>query len=187
MSIRSFFAVDIKEKSIVDQIKQIQNELALPNTRINFVTPENLHLTLKFLGNIDENILTDLEKEAKKISFSNFDIEFIGMGCLPSFSYINAIYIGISKGFEQLASIAKQLNSLSNQFNFKKETRPYRAHLTIGRLKRVGDKNQLIEKIKSYKEHNFGNVSINEFILKKSELKPDGPVYNTIFQVKGKE
>jgi 2'-5' RNA ligase len=187
MSIRSFFAVDIKEKSIVDQIKQIQNELALPDTRINFVAPKNLHLTLKFLGNIDENILTDLEKEANKISFSNFDIEFVGMGCLPSFSYINAIYVGISKGFEQLASIAKQLNSLSSQFNFKKETRPYRAHLTIGRLKRVGDKNKLIEKIKSYKEHNFGNVSINEFILKKSDLRPDGPVYSALFQVKGKE
>lgn len=185
MSIRTFFAIDIVGKNVVEQIKKIQNELALPNTRINFVAPENLHLTMKFLGNIDESIIPELEKVTKKISFKNFEIELIGMGCLPSFSYINAIYVGITKGFEQLKSISKELNGLSNQFNFKNETRPFRAHLTIGRLKNVGDKNQLISIIKSYEKHKFGNVSINNFKLKRSELTPDGPIYTTLFEVMG--
>ncbi|NHJ40655.1 MAG: RNA 2',3'-cyclic phosphodiesterase [Asgard group archaeon] len=185
MVVRAFFAVDIAEKSIIEQIKKIQKELTLPNTKINFVTPENLHLTMKFLGNIDENIIPDLEEVTKKISFKNFEIELNGMGCLPSYSYINAIYMGVTKGFDHLEFISKELNGLSDRFNFKKETRPFTAHLTIGRLKKVGNKEQLVNIIKNYEKQKFGTVSINNFNLKKSELTPKGPVYTTLFEVKG--
>ena len=68
MSIRAFFAVEITEESIIQHVVKLQKELELPNTRINFVAPKNLHFTLKFLGNINEDILPDLQKEAEKIS-----------------------------------------------------------------------------------------------------------------------
>ncbi|NHJ49397.1 MAG: RNA 2',3'-cyclic phosphodiesterase [Asgard group archaeon] len=187
MTIRAFFAVEISEKNILQQIEKLQKELELPDTRINFVAPKNLHFTLKFLGNIDESIITDLEKEAKKISFEKFEIELEGVGCLPGFHYINAIYIGVKQGLSELSVIAKQLEGLSGLFNFKKENRPFKAHLTIGRLKRVGNKNQLVEKIKSFEKENLGIVDIDSFVLKKSELTPQGPIYTTVFEIESKK
>ncbi|MGC9780494.1 MAG: RNA 2',3'-cyclic phosphodiesterase [Candidatus Heimdallarchaeota archaeon] len=184
MTIRSFFAVDLEDKEITKKIVDIQSQLEFPDTRIVFVAPENLHFTLKFLGDIEERIVPELEKAAQNISFNDFELELSGMGCLPNYSYINALYIGVTKGLENLATIAKELESLSGKFNFKKETRSFRAHLTIGRVKRIRDKNPLISKIKENEETYFGKINITSFKLKKSDITPQGPIYTNLFEVK---
>ena len=184
MSIRSFFAVDLDEKEITKKIVDLQSQLEFPDTRIAFVAPENLHFTLKFLGDIDERILPELEEAASKISFEDFELELSGMGCLPNFSYINALYIGVTKGLDNLATIAKELEGLSGKFNFKKETRPFRAHLTIGRVKRIRDKTPLITKIKENEGTHFGKINVTSFKLKKSVRTPQGPIYTNLFEVK---
>lgn len=184
MVIRTFFAIDLEEKELINKIEIIQSQFNFPDARIVFVAPENLHFTLKFLGDIEEGIVPELEKAAQNISFSDFELELSGIGCLPNYSYINALYIGVTKGLENLASIAKELESLSNKFNFKKEIRPFRAHLTIGRVKRIRDKNPLISKIKENEETYFGKINISSFKLKKSDLTPQGPLYTNLFEVK---
>lgn len=183
MVIRAFFAVELEQKEIVNQIVQIQRELALPETSIKFVAPENLHLTMKFLGDISETIIPELQKAAEKISFKRFDLNISGMGCLPSYSYINAIYVGITKGFEELQALAQKIDTLSGKFNFKKEERPFKAHLTIGRLKKTGNKGLLVEKIKTLEKRNFGTTKVDKFVLKKSELTSTEPIYTTLFEV----
>ncbi|HUT81473.1 MAG TPA: RNA 2',3'-cyclic phosphodiesterase [Candidatus Bathyarchaeia archaeon] len=183
MAIRAFFAVELEQKELINQIIKVQKELDLPDTAIKFVAPENLHLTMKFLGDINENIIPELQKAAEKISFKTFDLEISGMGCLPSYSYINAIYIGITKGFDELKEVAQKIDSLSSKFNFKKEDRPFKAHLTIGRLKKTGNKNLLVEKIKALEKKDFGTIKIDKFVLKKSDLTPTGPIYTTLFEV----
>ncbi|MHA1213382.1 MAG: 2'-5' RNA ligase family protein [Candidatus Heimdallarchaeota archaeon] len=89
--------------------------------------------------------------------------------------------------FGKLKTIAQHIESLSDSFNFKKEKREFKAHLTIGRLKRIKDKYQLVEVIQSYKETTFGSLKVTKFKLKKSELTPQGPIYSTLFEVKGTE
>ncbi|MHA1213381.1 MAG: 2'-5' RNA ligase family protein [Candidatus Heimdallarchaeota archaeon] len=69
MSVRAFFAVDIDDEDLKRQIVKAQAKLDLPDSYIKFVAPENVHLTLKFLGDIKETILPELQKEAEKISF----------------------------------------------------------------------------------------------------------------------
>lgn len=181
-SIRAFFAVDIDDKELKRKIVKVQKELALPETRIKFVEPNNLHLTLKFLGDIDESIVPELQKAAEKIPFEPFTLELQGVGCLPSFSYINAIYIGIIQGFEPLKTLATKLEQICAPFNVKKERRSFKAHLTIGRLKRTNNKALLVEKIRTMEHHVFGTTTITKFKLKKSVLTQQGPRYSTLFE-----
>jgi len=183
MQVRAFFAVDLKDEEIKKKVTEIQAELTLPDTRIAFVVPENLHFTMKFLGNVEEKIIPEIQTAAEKIKFSSFNLELIGLGCLPNFSYINAIYVGVTNGFAELAAVASKIEGLSGQFNFKKEKRPFRAHLTIGRVKRIRDKNPLISKLKENEKTEFGNIVINSFKLKKSDRTPQGPIYTDLFEV----
>ena len=182
MSVRAFFAIDLESKHIINKVVQIQKLLDLPNLKINFVNPENLHFTLKFLGNIDQTIVKDLEKELDTISFNKFNVTLQGMGCLPSMSYINAIYIDTIEGTNELKELAKQIESLGVKFNFKKEKRPFKSHLTIGRVKKIGNKEELVSKITKNEKELFGNFTVNSFKLKKSELTPTGPIYTTLIE-----
>ncbi|NPE09436.1 MAG: RNA 2',3'-cyclic phosphodiesterase [Asgard group archaeon] len=184
MQVRAFFAVDLKDEEIKKKITEIQSELSLPETRIAFVVPENLHFTMKFLGGVEEKMIPEIQTAAEKIKFNSFDLELNGLGCLPNFSYINAIYVGVTNGFAELAAVASKIEGLSGQFNFKKEKRPFRAHLTIGRVKRIRDKNPLINKLKENEKTEFGKIVVNSFKLKKSDRTPQGPIYTDLFEVK---
>jgi 2'-5' RNA ligase len=184
MQVRAFFAVDLEDEAIKKKIVDIQNELTFPDTRIAFVVSENLHFTMKFLGDLEESQIPEIQTAAEKIKFKSFEMDLNGMGCLPNFSYINAIYVGVTKGLPELSAVAKQIDALSGQFNFRKEKRPFRAHLTIGRVKRIRDKNPLIDKIKEHEKTEFGKIIVNSFKLKKSDRTPQGPIYTDLFEVK---
>ena len=187
MTIRTFFAVDLVAKSIINKITEIQKGLDVPNSRIVFVAPENLHYTMKFLGDIEEAVVPELQKAAEKITFEPFTLELKGMGCLPSFSYINALYVGATKGTEELRIIANELDHMCTKFNVKKEKRSFTAHLTIGRVKRIQDKNLLVTKIRRYAEELFGEITVNAVQFKKSVRTPQGPIYTKLFEITAQE
>ncbi|MBK5112989.1 MAG: RNA 2',3'-cyclic phosphodiesterase [Candidatus Heimdallarchaeota archaeon] len=184
MQVRAFFAVDLEDEAIKKKITDIQSQLTLPDTRIAFVIPENLHFTMKFIGDLEEKLIPEIQTAAEKIKFNSFEMDLNGLGCLPNLSYINAIYVGVTKGFTELSKLASKIEDLSGQFNFKKENRPFRAHLTIGRVKRIQDKDPLINKLKENEKTEFGKIIVNSFKLKKSVRTPDGPVYTNLFEVK---
>ena len=183
MAIRSFFAVELRSKPIIKKITAYQEKLLETGGRIKLVEPGNLHFTLKFLGDIEENILPELQKETEKISIEKFNIEYKGIGCLPGFHRINTIYVGVNEGKEQLTDLARQIENACSKFDLRKEKRPYKAHLTIGRVKYPGDKQLLIDTIKAQQEELFGKVEITSFQLKKSVLTPQGPIYSDLFKI----
>ena len=183
MAIRSFFAIELQSSAIIKKIATFQDKLLETGGRIKLVEPENLHFTLKFLGDIEESILPELQKETEKISVEKFTVEYKGIGCLPGFHRINSIYVGVDEGKQQLTELAKQIEDVCTRFNLRKEKRPYKAHLTIGRVKYPGDKQLLIETIKAQQGTLFGKVEITDFQLKKSVLTPQGPIYSDLFQI----
>lgn len=183
MSTRCFFAVELETKPIIDKITAFQERIVETGGRIKLVAPENLHLTIKFLGDIDEKILPELQKEAETISLEKFQIEYRGAGCLPSFQRINSIYIDVDKGKEKLVELARVVEEFCSKFDLRKETRKYKTHLTIGRIKYPGDKQLLVERIQEQQEELFGEVEVTSFQLKKSILTPKGPIYSDLFRI----
>ena len=172
---RCFIAIDLPD-DVKDYIfsleKFIGNELA----KIKWVAKKNLHLTLKFLGEIDEEKLKLVKEKLKNIKFGKFKVNLDKIGVFPNENYITVVWVGVKDDkniFELQKAIDSELLSL-----FSKEQK-FQSHLTFGRVKFVKDKTNFLKKIKEIEVKNLP-LEIKEFKLYKSELSKDGPKYTVL-------
>lgn len=164
---RVFISIELPEE-IKKEIVRIQKEL--PEFKGKMTEKENLHLTLKFLGEIDDVKLDGVKKKLKEIKIERFKS---GLGELGVFNpeFIKIIWI-------HLLGTEKLQKEIDNKLDFPKEER-FMSHLTIARVKNISDKKGFIEKIKSIKVV-WKEWQVNSFKLMKSTLTPQGPIYETI-------
>ncbi len=168
---RCFIAIDLPREAInyIKDIQKLLKKQSLFNGK--FTEPENLHLTLKFLGEIDEEKVEEIKKKLREINFDEFEA---GLGEVGVFSkkFIKIIWIKLNgKGvFDLQKQIDDKLKNL-----FLEENR-FMSHITIARVKSVGDKKALLDYVQKIKIKNI-KFKINKFLLKKSELFLEGPVY----------
>jgi 2'-5' RNA ligase len=144
---------------------------------------ENMHLTLKFLGEVEDTrsgeILSALRSACS--SFSRFEISVKGIGAFPGPSYVRVLWAGISEGAEKVVSISKAIDSELAKLGFPRE-RDFVPHVTIGRVKFVPRRKELMEMMESLKGEEFGRSEVESVELMKSVLTPKGPLYNSVGQ-----
>lgn len=175
---RGFIAVDVKESAMLNEFKQA---LASTPAKLKMVKNENIHLTLKFLGETPLTQLEDIETIMKKAvsSIKPHVVTLIGSGVFPNKDYIKVIWIGIKQA-KHLSTIASYLNENLTMLGFKKEKRDFSPHLTIARVKNAKGKKEINSLIDQYTETIFAEIPINNIKLKKSTLTPQGPIYETL-------
>ena len=134
--IRTFIAFDTPQ-IVKEQIIQLQNELKKCNADVRWEANDKLHVTIKFLGDVLENVLPSVQKEVEKIiqQFSPFNIEFSSLGCFPNWSGPRILWVGCSEVPEVLSRMKKEFDSSLAMLGFEKENRKYFPHLTLGRVK----------------------------------------------------
>ncbi|HID26125.1 MAG TPA: RNA 2',3'-cyclic phosphodiesterase [Thermoplasmata archaeon] len=179
---RGFIAIDIKcSPSILGFI----NDLKKTPVQLKMVEPENIHLTLKFLGDTKEKIIPDIEELMKQSTedIPPFEVNLQGAGVFPNKNYITIIWIGMEKK-QELTFIAEKLDELLQNLGYKKERRPFSPHVTVARVKRIKEKNALLSLLEEYRETDFGKLKVDSIKLKKSDLTPKGPIYTTIREIK---
>ncbi len=167
--IRAFVSIDIP-RNVGDEIEKIQE--AIPNFIGKKTKKENLHLTLKFLGEVDENLLEKIKESLSKIKFKKFKTEIDSIGFFSQ-KFLRIIWLHMKNCDELQKEVDKHLLEM-----FEKEKR-FMGHLTIARVKKVEDKDNFIKEIKNLK---FPKLffEVNKFKLKKSTLTSRGPLYETI-------
>lgn len=178
---RGFIAIEIQA---VPPIIDFEKAIIKTGADVKLVEPKNIHLTLKFLGETDENQIDTIEQIIKK-SVTNippFPLMLKGTGVFPNEKYLKVIWIGIISG-DNLEKIANSLDEKLVTLGFKKEQRSYSAHLTIGRVRTAKNKEQLLTVIKNHNEKEFLQQEIRSVTLKKSELTPTGPIYTTLREI----
>lgn len=182
MSFRGFIAIDIKP---TNEIKFFLEDLDKTKAKLKLVELENMHITLKFLGETQEShidrIVDIMENSVKDIK--PFNITLKKTGVFPRESYIRIIWIGISNS-ENLKLIADHLNENLVELGYKKEGKIFTPHLTVARVKNPGDKKLLMETIEKYRNKVFSKELVEKIYLKKSTLTPKGPIYNIIKEIK---
>ena len=186
-TIRSFFAFDIEDQTIIRQLSKVQAMLANTSADLKLIKSQNIHLTIRFLGDIHPPMVDAIYEEMKQISFTPFEIELEGLGAFPKPSYPRIVWVGIRKGANELIDVFEQLEPRLRGLGFKADTKGLNPHLTIARVRTGRNKIRLAELIRELENYEFGTVKAECLKLKKSDLTPRGPIYTNLREVCGKQ
>ena len=160
--IRAFLAIDLDD-DLKPKINKIIREFKKTDARIKYVELTNLHLTLKFFGDIDTEGLSLLEDAISNVlsEFESFNVKIKGCGAFPNSNRINVIWVGIDD------------DSIIRDMKFS-------THLTIGRMKSAKNKNKVKSTIEEFEDVEIGEMEVTQISLKKSTLTPAGPIYEDL-------
>ena len=183
--IRSFLAIELP-KTILKKIDEVQGDLKLSRADVRWVSPEKIHLTLKFFGNIDESkieaIVEAIERPVK--GTLGFFIKVKGLGAFPHLKNPRVVWMGLAEGKEILTSFQRQLEGELEKIGFEREERPFQPHLTLGRSNSSRGRDELVGMIEQRREEEFGEIPVEKVVLFKSELRPSGPIYTALRELK---
>ena len=183
--IRSFVAFDIDNELMVRRMSEVQGMLVNTGANLKLVKPQNIHVTMRFLGNIPPPMVDLIHEEMKQISFASFEIELRGLGAFPSLRYARVVWAGIRKGADELVNVSNQLESRLRRLDFKPDRKGFSPHLTIARVRTGRHKAELVKCVEDLADYEFGVIKADCLRLKKSVLTPKGPIYTTLREVRG--
>ncbi|MGQ4892343.1 MAG: RNA 2',3'-cyclic phosphodiesterase [Candidatus Njordarchaeia archaeon] len=181
---RVFISIDIETPEILEKINLVAHDLKRSGALIKLVEPENIHATLKFLGEVDPK---DIEAIYQKVdesceNFKSFNMTLQGLGAFPNPKYPRVVWIGVSDGAKEAEILANRISRNLESLGFKPEKRPFTPHITIARVKRGNASLKGI--IEKHRDHQFGSFRVTEVRVKKSKLTPQGPIYTTLYSRK---
>ncbi|MEA3369610.1 MAG: RNA 2',3'-cyclic phosphodiesterase [Candidatus Ratteibacteria bacterium] len=180
---RVFIAISLSE-AISKKIEVIQDKLKKTKADVRWVKPANIHLTLKFLGNITPEQISGLKQGLEKIArkFQPFSIFIEEMGSFPSIDSPRVIWVGISRGKEILNKMNKAIEDDLAKIGFPREERAFHPHLTLGRCRSSKHRSQLAKQIKTESAF-LGALAVDRISIYKSLLTSEGPVYSLLSDV----
>jgi len=182
-TIRTFIALELPP-SVISLLEKVQEDLKSMRLRAKWVRPENIHLTLKFLGNINPG---DIDKIGGAMmdaveDFAAIDLVAGGVGVFPGIKRPRVIWVGLGGQIQLLFAVQRVLEENLAALGFKKEKRPFKGHLTLGRFKQTVDPNTIRQIIREYANLYSEEFTARRIILYKSDLKPTGAVYSQLQQ-----
>ncbi|MDR2202937.1 MAG: RNA 2',3'-cyclic phosphodiesterase [Nitrososphaerota archaeon] len=177
--IRSFIAFDIQNENLVNRIAAVQKLLMQTNADLKLVSPKNIHITIRFLGVINPEMVDKVYEVMKKVKFVSFNIQLQGLGVFPTVNYPRVVWAGITLGATELRSIFEQLEPMLHDLGFAPEPE-FNAHLTIARVSSGANKQRLVDFVTRHQEYEFGHIKANCLRLKRSQLSSIGPTYTTL-------
>ena len=141
--IRSFIAFDINNETVLQRFKQVQDKLVQTGADLKLVQPQNIHVTMRFLGDIKPTMVEAIHEAMKKVSFSAFNCEIRGLGVFPDLRYPRVVWAGIRNGASELRSVFDQLEPNLQQLGFNPDSKGFSPHLTLARVKTGRNKTEL--------------------------------------------
>jgi 2'-5' RNA ligase len=174
---RVFIAVDIPDE-IRKTLGDLQREMRPLTSSARWVAPESIHITLKFVGEIPEKRLEDIDSALRGLTWKPFTITVRGVGFFPGTRSPRVFWAGMEA--PTMEGLAEQLDTLMERLGFEKEKRAFRPHLTLARAKDTRIDSSLVSAAAKYEEHAFGSFSVDRVFLFKSTLKPSGAVYEKL-------
>jgi 2'-5' RNA ligase len=182
-TIRAFIAVEIDSQT-GQKISELISILKKSNADVKWITDGQMHLTLKFLGNIDKDKVRGISEAISDISdnFNSFKIAFSKIGAFPSLNHPAVIWLGIDKGAESLKTLNEKIETALEKLGFEREKREFKPHLTLGRVR--SDKNMpgFTKLLKETAFYLANDIQINKLTLFQSDLSPKGAIHSIILQ-----
>jgi 2'-5' RNA ligase len=179
--IRTFIAVDLG-KPIRDRLTALQETLVRTGTEVKWVEPENLHVTLLFLGEVDDRevhrvcqLVTDGVKDQPAFAMT---VERVG--CFPNPRRPRVIWVGVGEGVQPLCTLHDGLEEPLMDLGYRREERRYTPHITLGRVKSDRPTDKLAAALAKHAGWKGGETMVREILVMSSELTPQGPIYTVL-------
>ena len=184
-SIRTFIALELPP-ALISLLHKVQQDLKRMKIRARWVRPENIHITLNFLGDINPGDVDkiDAAMAAAAIEFPPVTLTVRGIGVFPGIKRPRVIWVGLGGDIRSLLSLQSRLEQELAGAGFPKDKRSFKAHLTLGRIKQSAGPAVIRQMISEYATLSSDEFSCNQVILFKSDLKPSGAVYSKLKQTR---
>jgi 2'-5' RNA ligase len=182
-TIRAFIAIELPEK-IIASISRVQESIRSQGFKVRWVRPQNIHLTLKFLGDIKAAETKAVEKVVLDSVVGSAPISMTarGLGVFPGIKRPRVIWVGIGGQTDELIELQQTLDKKLATIGFSRERRPFKGHLTMGRVKAKIDSKRLLEAMKAFDGFETEPFVADRLILFQSDLKPSGAVYAKLME-----
>jgi len=190
-TIRSFIAIELPDEAR-DRLIELQSQLkdVVPPNIVRWTGPQNLHLTLHFLGDVAAIDLEKITVALKGVTAAcpSLSLELAGLGSFPNIWRPRVVWVGVAGELESLVKLHQDLGEhLKQAIGFRPESRPYAPHLTIGRVKKGIPPRRLTQLGQALDQEQAGvgelaTFEVKEISLMKSDLRPSGPIYTTLAQ-----
>ena len=179
--IRTFIAVEIAAP-VREQLVTLQETLREAAGEVKWVEPQNLHLTLKFLGEVDETELYAVCKSAQQAvaDTAAFTMQVAGVGAFPDPRRPRVIWAGIREGADELIFLHDLLEEEFRSHGYPREDRAFTPHLTLGRARQPKPTPQLARAFEELADWDGGATLVREILIMSSQLTPSGPIYTVI-------
>lgn len=161
---------------------QVQDALRRADAHVKWVEEENLHLSLKFLGDLEEDAVSTLKGSlsVEALRWPRMALTYGGIGTFPERGVPRVVWAGCSGDLETLAGLAAAIERAAALVGVARENHPFVAHLTLGRVKSDRNARRLMSAIENQRRVPLGSDEVREFVLVRSTLTDKGPVYETV-------
>lgn len=183
-SLRVFIAVELPA-SIQQEVAALQASLRATGADVKWVEPQNLHLTLKFLGNVEETRIAPLIEalRAATLPHAPCTLHLEGIGAFPNIRSPRVIWVGVSQGQPPLTALAQAVEQACVGLGFPAQERPFSAHLTIGRIRSRDRLAHLIKQLQVAEFCASHPAPADHLTLFQSVLSPKGPTYTPLAKI----
>ena len=170
---RLFVAIELPE-DVLDYFYDLQKKIDLGNAKVKWVAKKNIHITLKFIGNVEDNLLDGIKSRLSKVKYNKFSMALSKVGWFPEENSPRVVWIGVDNE-KEVINLQKKIDE--TLLDILQGEQKFSAHITLGRVKRTDKK--LLESLRMIKIEKM-NINVESFSLIGSKLTRDGPKYNVV-------
>jgi len=177
---RAFVALEISSPEVLKSILSFQRELSATGADLKTVERENIHFTVKFLGEIAQDYAREVDSRLKTLRLGRAEVELKGVGAFPNAGRPNVVWVGVKPGHEERVRPIAQAVIAALEGIGEQDRWPFAAHVTLARVRSQRGSDGLVSLLRSNSERSFGEVKLVELKLKSSILGPHGPTYSDV-------
>jgi len=179
--LRAFVAVELPAE-LLKSLAAVQTEMRRGGVRARWTRPENLHLTLKFIGDLPAGRVADVANALRSAAAGHppFRLTAAGLGVFPEGRRPRVLWAGLSGALAALEGLQRELDDRLAACGLEREARGFHGHLTLGRFGPGAPGGAVAEAMSAHAAQRFGSFDVRELVLFQSDLMPGGPVYTAL-------
>lgn len=176
---RLFIALPVQDCSVAHKLTGLYSDLGKFSSLLKMVTLSDIHITMKFLGSVDEERSSEIINSFNSLEGpGRLSYNLKGIGCFPSLSALSVIWCGIDCDMKKLSELFMKVESFCESLGFSRETRRFTPHLTLARVRRGRDVPSALKRyVRDNRETLYAESVFDRLVLFESKLDKDGPEY----------